>query len=186
MSVSKALRYQVLRRDGFTCRYCGGKAPDVALRVDHVIPAALGGSDEPANLTTACQDCNSGKAATPPDAATVEQVDQRAFQWAEAMAAIAAEEQQERAGLDWFTTTWDGYRYGDKDDPRGIPLPPNWRASLETWLRSGLTRADIEHATATAMGNTKVPVDGVFRYMAGICWRTLERREINAARRFDG
>jgi hypothetical protein len=27
MTVSRTLRYQVLRRDGFTCRYCGGKVP---------------------------------------------------------------------------------------------------------------------------------------------------------------
>ena len=186
MTVSKTLRYQVLRRDGFTCRYCGGRAPDVALTVDHVIPSTLGGSDEPTNLITACRDCNSGKSATPPDAAIVEDVDQRAIQWAETMAAIAAEETQERAGLDWFITTWDGYRYGDKDDPQQIPMPSNWRSSVETWLRNGLTRADIEHAVDTAMGNTKVPVEQVFRYMAGICWRILERRTGEAERRMRG
>lgn len=183
MTVSRALRYQILRRDGFTCRYCGGRAPDVALRVDHVIPVALGGSDQPTNLTTACQDCNSGKSATPPDAAQVEQVDQRALKWAETMAAIAAEEAQERAGQDWFINIWDGYKYGNA---QSIPLPTNWRASVELWLRNGLTKGDIEHAINTAMGNDKVSVDGVFRYMAGICWRTLERREGEAARRFDG
>lgn len=35
MPVSKRLRYEVLRRDSHTCRYCGGAAPDVKLTVDH-------------------------------------------------------------------------------------------------------------------------------------------------------
>lgn len=63
MAVSKRLRYEVLLRDGFTCRYCGAKAPDVLLEVDHVIPRTLGGTDDLTNLVTACEPCNQGKAA---------------------------------------------------------------------------------------------------------------------------
>lgn len=54
-------RYAVLARDHFTCRYCGARAPGVELRVDHVIPLAKGGTDDPSNLVTACEPCNSGK-----------------------------------------------------------------------------------------------------------------------------
>ena len=61
--LSKRLRFMVLERDNFTCRYCGAKAPDVELQVDHVIPVAKGGADDPDNLVTACVDCNSGKRA---------------------------------------------------------------------------------------------------------------------------
>jgi excisionase family DNA binding protein len=56
------LRFSVLQRDGFTCRYCGRKAPDVELRVDHIVPVAQGGTDHPDNLCAACTDCNAGKA----------------------------------------------------------------------------------------------------------------------------
>lgn len=56
------LRFAILARDAFTCRYCGRKAPDVELRVDHITPVAEGGSDEPENLCAACSDCNAGKA----------------------------------------------------------------------------------------------------------------------------
>lgn len=58
MTVSKRIRFEVLRRDNYTCRYCGGSAPDVKLTVDHVMPVALG---DPTNLVTACKDCNAGK-----------------------------------------------------------------------------------------------------------------------------
>lgn len=56
-----SVRFEVLRRDGFTCRYCGRKAPLVRLQIDHVTPWSLGGSDEPSNLVTACSECNAGK-----------------------------------------------------------------------------------------------------------------------------
>lgn len=61
MSISHQLRWQVLWRDNFTCRYCGRSAPCVPLVIDHVFPKARGGRDELENLTAACEPCNSGK-----------------------------------------------------------------------------------------------------------------------------
>jgi hypothetical protein len=58
-----SVRFEVLRRDGFTCRYCGRKAPMVRLQVDHVVPWSLGGSDDLSNLVAACSECNVGKSA---------------------------------------------------------------------------------------------------------------------------
>jgi hypothetical protein len=71
MAISKRRRFEILRRDGFTCRYCGRSAPDVVLQIDHVTPRALGGSDHPSNLAAACEDCNQGKAAVPRTAVTL-------------------------------------------------------------------------------------------------------------------
>lgn len=61
--MSKKLRFEIFKRDGFACQYCGAKAPEVRLHVDHIVPVAKGGEDEMSNLTTACVDCNHGKAA---------------------------------------------------------------------------------------------------------------------------
>lgn len=61
MGLSARRRYQVLHRDGFVCRYCGQRPPAVQLHVDHIVPRAKGGSDDPENLITACADCNRGK-----------------------------------------------------------------------------------------------------------------------------
>lgn len=80
--IPKGVRYQVLRRDNFACRYCGAAAPDVRLVLDHVVPRALGGSNDPSNLVTGCVDCNAGKAATPPGEDLVADVAQREFAWA--------------------------------------------------------------------------------------------------------
>lgn len=61
--ISKKLRFEVFKRDGFTCQYCGARAPDVILEVDHINPVAAGGDNDIINLITACRPCNAGKGA---------------------------------------------------------------------------------------------------------------------------
>lgn len=61
-----ATRMGVLRRDGFTCGYCG--EPD-SKTIDHVIPQSKGGEDTWSNLITACQPCNAQKANRTPEQA---------------------------------------------------------------------------------------------------------------------
>lgn len=59
--ISKKIRFEVFKRDSFTCGYCGQKPPSVILEVDHIIPVSEGGIDEINNLITSCFDCNRGK-----------------------------------------------------------------------------------------------------------------------------
>lgn len=54
----------ILERDGYRCVYCGRTPTETILEVDHVLPRARGGSNEPTNLVTACQACNGGKNAS--------------------------------------------------------------------------------------------------------------------------
>lgn len=61
--LGKKLRFEVFKRDSFTCQYCGAKAPDVILHVDHLSPVSSGGSNDILNLITACDACNLGKGA---------------------------------------------------------------------------------------------------------------------------
>jgi hypothetical protein len=61
--LSKSVRFEVFKRDSFTCQYCGAKAPDVVLHVDHIHPVAEGGTNEIMNLVAACASCNGGKGA---------------------------------------------------------------------------------------------------------------------------
>ena len=63
MTLSVKTRFEVFKRDRFTCQYCGKHPPDVLLEADHITPRAAGGSDAIENLTTACTDCNRGKGA---------------------------------------------------------------------------------------------------------------------------
>lgn len=56
-------RWLALERDDFTCQYCGQRAPDVTLHVDHKVPVVDGGTDDLENLVTACAACNLGREA---------------------------------------------------------------------------------------------------------------------------
>lgn len=59
--ISKKTRFEVFKRDRFTCQYCGRMSPDVILEVDHIKPIAEGGTNKMINLITSCRDCNRGK-----------------------------------------------------------------------------------------------------------------------------
>lgn len=59
--LSKKIRFEVFKKDNFTCQYCGSKAPDVILEVDHIKPVAEGGDNDLLNLVTSCFSCNRGK-----------------------------------------------------------------------------------------------------------------------------
>lgn len=61
MSVSTRTRFEIFKRDGFRCVYCGAAPTSTVLHVDHVVPKSKGGSDDPSNLVTSCQSCNGGK-----------------------------------------------------------------------------------------------------------------------------
>lgn len=124
MAVSRRLRFEILRRDGFTCRYCGASAPDVLLEVDHVIPEALGGSSEPTNLATSCEACNGGKSATPPHASLVEDVAADAVRWRQAIEQASVEIQANREVVDdlceRFQRVWLGPIV---EEPESLDIP---------------------------------------------------------------
>ena len=57
-------RRNIMRRDNFTCMYCGSKND---LTIDHVLPKSRGGKDVWENLTTACEKCNVKKGNRTPE-----------------------------------------------------------------------------------------------------------------------
>lgn len=59
--IAARLRFKILQKYNFTCQYCGAKAPEVRLHVEHIKPISKGGASEESNLIVACADCNLGK-----------------------------------------------------------------------------------------------------------------------------
>lgn len=64
-AISARKRFDIFKRDSFTCQYCGQNPPVVILHLDHIIPVKLGGDNEIDNLITSCDKCNLGKGAVP-------------------------------------------------------------------------------------------------------------------------
>lgn len=54
-------RYDIMKRDGWTCRLCGMRGYGVKLHVDHKEALANGGDNSDDNLWTLCSRCNGGK-----------------------------------------------------------------------------------------------------------------------------
>ena len=57
----KGLKRQLMRRQDNTCTYCGHRRRASSLDIDHVIPVARGGSNDPSNLQVICRPCNQRK-----------------------------------------------------------------------------------------------------------------------------
>lgn len=60
---------EVLRRDDFTCQYCGRTMR--FLTIDHVVPRRQGGGHTWQNLVAACSQCNRRKGGKRPDEANM-------------------------------------------------------------------------------------------------------------------
>lgn len=177
MAVSRSLRFQILRRDNHACQSCGARAPEAKLTVDHVVPTALGGGDEPSNLRTLCEPCNGGKSATPADAAIVAQVAEDAERWSRAQQAVAdrmlADHRQRKALHQQFDDAWQEW-----DE---TPRPTNWAASVDSFITAGLPMEILIDCIDIAMSNQKIREQDIFRYMCGIAWSRVNKMREQAA-----
>lgn len=181
MAITKRTRFEVLRRDEHTCQYCGAKAPDVVLHIDHVIPVSLGGDDKPGNLVTACKDCNTGKSSIAPDAPIVAGLSERAAAYALGMADKMARVRDSFERAHEFTSQFDReWNKWTAPDGNPVPLPPDYEASLYRWVMMGVPFEALRLAIPKAM--TKYGLRGEFpefQYMAGIVWRMIDAHEID-------
>jgi len=181
MAVSKRVRFEVLRRDEHTCQYCGGRAPDVVLHIDHVIPVSLGGEDKPGNLVAACKDCNSGKSSIAPDSPLVQSVSDQAAAYVLGMQdKLTRFRGQVESFSDYlyeFTEAWSAW-----SAPSGElrALPDDYELSLFRWHSMGIPVRAITLAIPKAMVKRGVRGDNPeFTYMAGIVWNMFNDLQID-------
>lgn len=172
--ISKRLRFEVFKRDGFVCQYCGNSPPSVLLECDHVHPVALGGDTTADNLVTACQGCNRGKGAVP--LSDVPQtLEARAEETLERESQIAGYEaimRERRLRLDTdaqevleaFLSHFTGRDYITKRDFQSI------RRFIEN---IGVSRT--LDAAALAMARKPYTYSTCFRYFCGICWNKARK-----------
>jgi hypothetical protein len=190
MTVSKRLRFEILRRDNHACRYCGRSAPEVELTVDHVVPTTLGGGDEPSNLVAACRDCNSGKSSVSADAVVVDDVAQDAIRWARAMKDATRIDRRKRSSDHKFVAD-----FGDRiatiinSDPGEhiYHIPDLSSAAVggkEAFTHSvirfrdcGLNLNDLEHAMRKASSRKTIRNHDRWHYFCGICWSIIRDRQ---------
>lgn len=170
-ALSKKTRFEVFKRDSFTCQYCGAHPPQAVLHVDHVIPVAEGGQNDQDNLITSCDACNLGKGARSLDsipaslasrAADVAEREEQIRGYSEVMAA-----QRNRVDSD----TWD---VADIfiDQFRLDGIRKDWFQSIRLFVEK-LGAHECIRAMELSVSRKPFSRDQAFRYFCGVCWNLV-------------
>ena len=171
-SLGKKLRFNVFKRDAFTCQYCGSKPPSVVLEVDHIHPVSQGGDDSIDNLITACFDCNRGKSSGLLSAVP-QGLEDRAEQLREKHEQIKAYERllksikrKEEANIDKVEEVFRNYF-------PGFIFSATFRDSVRGFLEK-LVVTEVEAAMQKACIKINDRSQAV-KYFCGICWNMIKR-----------
>lgn len=174
MSVGKTRRFEVFKRDGFQCTYCGKAPPEVVLECDHVNPVAAGGLDDINNLTTACFDCNRGKrdkllSVIPSTVANnldiLKEKESQFREYQKHMTKMHRRiEKSTKEVCDVFLESFNG------------PMLKSQMTSMKRFLKE-LAVQEVVEAMSIAC-DRQYSAKSVFRYFCGICWNKI--REKNA------
>lgn len=169
---SKKLRFDVFKRDGFVCVYCGAHPPQALLECDHVIPHAGGGPTEIENLVTACVDCNRGKrdgllSSIP--ASVTDQAELAVEREAQVRAyyEILSQRKERQDTEMWSVADVFMDRFADDSIQR------SHLNSIRMFLAK-LTYFDVLEAMEIAC-DKKYDKSSAFRYFCGICWQKIKQ-----------
>lgn len=170
-AISKKTRFEIFKRDGFVCQYCGAHPPVAILEPDHINPVCNGGDNSIDNLITACFDCNRGKSGGLLTSIP-KSLKEKAAEIAEREEQIAGYREVIQASLDRIES--DMWEVAD--------------ALKESASEKGFRR---DYLQSIKLFNTKLPVHVVldcaeiaraakpysenvrFRYFCGICWNRI-------------
>jgi hypothetical protein len=181
-SLSKRTRFEVFKRDRFTCQYCGRTPPTVTLEIDHIIAVANGGTNQQGNLLTSCFDCNSGKSDKPltdvaPPLAKHAAVERERLDQLRAYNELLLEQRDyeaasvKRIGCHFYNqqgTERDKYFFGES------------RARSVRIFLKRLAEAEILEAVDIAFAKRpgKHPNDEpTWKYFCGVCWKMIRDKQ---------
>jgi len=180
MAVGKKTRFEIFKRDEFTCQYCGRRPPNVTLEVDHVIPRAEGGGDNQANLVTSCFDCNRGKGArsldeVPPGAS--EELRRRKELREQTDALSDFLEQERSRETRYVRNCAKRWRTNLPEHLCDCEFPADRHTSLRIFLRrlppSEVADAiDIAHLKRPPRETWDEPA--TWKYFCGVCWHKIK------------
>lgn len=174
-AISKKTRFEVFKRDGFKCQYCGAHPPAVLLHVDHIKAVAAGGKNDTDNLVTACEPCNLGKGAR--DLSVVPQtLADKAASVAEREAQLLGyqeilEAKRERIDEEMWRVS-EIIEPGSSD--KGMSR--DWTASIRRFNDRLGVHAVLE-AADSARSRHVYGGKKTFLYFCGICWNLIRKMD---------
>lgn len=178
MAITKKLRFEVFKRDGFKCAYCGKCPPAVVLEVDHIDPKSKGGKDDINNLLTACFDCNRGKKDIPltkiPNklSENIEILEEKETQLKEYLKFIKKIEKRVNDDIKEISAVYQdaypGWEFNDK-----------FKLSIKRFL-DYLPRHEIKNSLEKAIvrfpKNNPSDRGNATKYFCGICWSIIKNK----------
>ena len=186
--LSKRVRFEVFKRDSFTCQYCGRMSPDVVLQCDHIHPVADGGTNDLLNLVTSCVDCNGGKGARRLDddsAVTAQREELKRLQARREQLAMMREWRSELRDLrsdevdvfeDEIESRWGGLALSDHGRRSAARLIDQF--SLGELLQAiPIASVYLRQANGSV---TQESWENAFGKLGGICYNRRERGEVDA------
>lgn len=170
-AISKKLRFEVFKRDGFKCVYCGAHPPSVLLHADHVVAVAAGGENDIDNLVTACQPCNLGKGAR--DLTLVPQ------SLAE-KAKLVAEQEEQLLGYQHILQAKreriesEMWEVAEELEPGSMDkgMRRDWLRSIKMFI-DRIGYHSVLEAAEIAKGRYSYGGQRAFLYFCGICWKRV-------------
>ncbi len=171
--ISKKLRFEIFKRDLFTCQYCGATPPKAILEIDHIDPISKGGDNYPINLITACFSCNRGKSnialgiVLPATDDNIELIKIKEKQLKEFRKFITAVRKREKRDINKVAKIYSDYFPGQ------ILSDKFKKISIGTFLKK-LPPHTVEDAMEKAVCCMDNKDDAV-KYFCGICWREIKK-----------
>ena len=171
-SISKKTRFELFKRDSFTCVYCGCTPPGVVLEIDHIDPVSKGGSNDISNLVTSCFDCNRGKSATPLSnvpasiSDNLEKLKEKEFQIKEYRKFINAIKRRENRDINKVALIYS-------DHFEKYRLTEYFKKNTIGMFLKKLPLHEVEEAMIKACGYVDDSDDSP-KYFCGICWKKVK------------
>lgn len=172
-TISTKTRFEVLKRDLFTCQYCYQKPPNVALEVDHLIPVSKGGDNTIDNLITACFNCNRGKSNVKLESVPLtvsvktEQKKIAIDQYKQYQKILKKERDQMESDIDSIEEVYQKF----KPD---YYFTPKFRLSVKKFIQKLGTEEVIDSMESAIMGYRR---GDILVYFCGICWTKIRENE---------
>jgi hypothetical protein len=176
--VSTRTRFEIFKRDNFTCQYCGRKPPEIILEIDHITPVSKSGDEDPINLLTACFDCNRGKSNIEiknkkerPDLKQINEENlEREIQLKEYYKYLSVKHKKQQKDMNEIIEYWEiinGNQW---------TINPSGRQSIKRFL-DHLPKQEIIDAIEISTCIETVYVSDIerrWKYFCGVCWHKMK------------
>jgi DNA-directed RNA polymerase subunit RPC12/RpoP len=174
-AITKKKRFDIFKRDGFSCQYCGATPPKVVLQVDHIHPVSKGGDNHEDNLITSCQPCNLGKHAVLLNVIP-KSLKQKAAEVKEAEAQIMAyyevlEARKERLAREsWRIVSELNIENNDGS------VRSDWLFGINKFIEKLGFYDVMEYASLASSSKSNSGKEARFKYFCGICWNKIREQ----------